>query len=107
MSDWSTANRERELGLDPCKTDKFHPTDELGAAAVIDVSTRGTRRSDSWKMLLSEKANAAKLPPAGSHLNVSKLESALVKQCFTPFWWRPVMFHAFALVTCEWRLVVK
>ena len=48
MSDCSPANRERELGLDRRETGKFYPTDELGAATVIEVSTRRTFRSDSW-----------------------------------------------------------
>ena len=55
MSDCSPAIRERELGLDRRETGKFYPTDELGAATVIEVSTRGTLRSDSWQMLLTEK----------------------------------------------------
>ena len=41
MSDCSPANRERELGLDRRETGLFYPTDELGAATVIEVSSRG------------------------------------------------------------------
>ena len=48
MSDCSPANRERELGLDRREAGQFYPTDELGAATVIEVSTRGRLRSDSW-----------------------------------------------------------
>ena len=47
MSDCSPANRERELGLDRRETGKFYPTDELDTATVIEVSTRGTLRSDT------------------------------------------------------------
>ena len=38
---------KRELGLDRRETGQFYPTDELGAASAIEVSTRGTFRSDS------------------------------------------------------------
>ena len=43
MSQW-----ERKLGLDRRETGMFHPTVERDTEKVIDVSTRGTRRSDSW-----------------------------------------------------------
>ena len=55
MSDGSSANMERELGLDRRETGWFYTTNELGAATVIEVRTRGTLRSDSWKRLLTEK----------------------------------------------------
>ena len=43
LSDCSPANRERGLGLDRRETGYvFYPTDELDAATVIEVSTRGT-----------------------------------------------------------------
>ena len=48
MSDCSPTDRERELGLDRRETGYFYPTDELDAATVIEVSTRGTLRSDTW-----------------------------------------------------------
>ena len=48
MSDCSPVNRERELGLDRRETGQVYPTGELGAATEIEVSTRGTLRSDSW-----------------------------------------------------------
>ena len=36
------------LGLHRRETGEFYPTDELGAATVIEVGTRGTLRSESW-----------------------------------------------------------
>ena len=48
MSDCSPANRERELGLDRRETGSFYPTDELDTATGIEVSARGTLRSDTW-----------------------------------------------------------
>ena len=50
MSDCSPANRERELGLDRRETGKFYPTDYNNSAPVIEFSTRGTLRSNSWQM---------------------------------------------------------
>ena len=55
MSDCSPANRERELGLDRRETGYFYPTDVLDIATAIEVSTRGTLRSDFWQMRLAEK----------------------------------------------------
>ena len=63
MSDCSPTNRERELGLDRRETGSFYPTDELDAATVIEVSTRGKLRSDTWLMWLAEK-----LIPRSYHL---------------------------------------
>ena len=46
------------------------------------------------------------LPSDGSRVNASELESVLVKQCFTPFWERTVMFEASAWVTYDLRSAV-
>ena len=46
---------EREQGLHQPETGWFYPTDELDASTVIEVSTRGTLRSDFWLMWLAEK----------------------------------------------------
>ena len=48
-----------QLGL----TKRAYPTDEFDAATVIEVSTRGTLRSDTWLMWLAEK-----LVPRSYHL---------------------------------------
>ena len=56
MLDCSPTNRERELGLDRRETGLFYPTDEIVAATVIRLSTRGTVCSDNWFMGLPEKA---------------------------------------------------
>ena len=54
MSDCSPANRERELGLDRREAGEVHLTKELDVATVIELSTRGTVRSDIWLMRLAE-----------------------------------------------------
>ena len=61
MSDCSPANRERELGLDRRETGYF--SDELDAATVIEVSTRGTLRSATW-----QRRTAGKLVLQSYHL---------------------------------------
>ena len=48
VSDCSPANRERELGWGRRETGQFNLTDELCAAIVIEVCTRGTLGLDSW-----------------------------------------------------------
>ncbi len=55
MSDCSPANRERELGLDRRETGLFYPTDEMDTVTAIEVSTRGTLRSEMWQRRLAER----------------------------------------------------
>ena len=48
MSDCSPVNKERELGLDRRETVYFDLIDEHDIATVIEGSTRGFCRSDTW-----------------------------------------------------------
>ena len=52
VSECSPANRERELGSE---TRYLYPADAVDIATVIETSTRGTHRSDSWYMELVER----------------------------------------------------
>ena len=81
-----------------------------GHFQVCSATVRECKRLDvevGDKMCITLHSIWTKLPPAGLHLNASRLESVLVKQCFTPLWRRQVKFQAFALVTCELRLIVQ
>ena len=45
----SFIDRERELGLDHRETGQFYPTGKFDHATAIEVSTRGTLRSYTWR----------------------------------------------------------
>ena len=78
------AEEELETGFGRRKTGESRRADELGAASAIEVSTRGTLRSDCW--------HAENLTQRSSHLKASLVESLQVKQSLAPLLLRRVMF---------------
>ena len=86
MSDCSSVDRERELNLDRREIVYFYLIDELDIATLIEGSTRGTFRSDTWKKVASRKVNTAKLPSVGLRLNASESN---------PCWLSIVVHHFF------------